>query len=77
VYGEAVVKGYRKVVRFIRAAGDERDFRAMRSLNFENLKGNRCHQHSFRLNDQWRLIVEIKEGNPKNVIEVVDIEDYH
>jgi proteic killer suppression protein len=76
-YGLPIIKAFRKVVRFIKSAGDERDFRAMRSLNFEKLKGNRSHQHSFRLNDQWRLIVEIKEGTPKNKIEVVDIEDYH
>ena len=76
-YGKAIVKAFRKVVNFIRCAGDERDFRVMRSLRFEKLKGDRSHQHSLRLNDQWRLIVEIKEGTPKNTIEVIDIEDCH
>lgn len=76
-YGIAIVKAFRKVVNFIRCAVDERDFRAMRSLNFENLKGDRSHQYSLRLNAQWRLIVEIKEGKPKNIIVIVDIEDYH
>ena len=32
----AVVKAFRKVMQFIRAAADERDFFAMRSLHFEN-----------------------------------------
>jgi len=30
-----------------------------------------------RLNDQWRLIIEIKAATPKNIILVIDIEDYH
>jgi toxin HigB-1 len=76
-YAAAVVNGFRKVMRFVRSAVDERDFRAMRSLNFEKLKGDRSHQHSLRLNDQWRLIVEIQKGNPKNTIVVIGIEDYH
>jgi proteic killer suppression protein len=76
-YSLAIVRAFKKVLNFIRAAADERDFRTMRSLNFERLKGNRQHQHSLRLNRQWRLVIEIKEGNPKNVIVVVGIEDYH
>lgn len=76
-FGIAIVRGYRKVMRFIRAAGDERDFRAMRSLNFEKLKGARDHQYSLRINDQWRLILELKKASPKNVVIVIGIEDYH
>ena len=76
-FGKEVVRGYRKVMRFVRSAVDERDFRAMRSLNFEKLKGDRSHQHSLRLNQQWRLIIEIRKSEPKNVILVIAIEDYH
>jgi toxin HigB-1 len=76
-FGVVVVRGYRKVMRFIRSAGDERDFRAMRSLNFEKLKGDRDHQYSLRINNQWRLIIEIKKASPKNIIVVMSIEDYH
>lgn len=64
-------------LQFIRVAPDERDFYAMRSLRFEKLKGNRSHQYSMRLNDQWRLILEVKPGQPKNTVVVVAIEDYH
>lgn len=76
-YGAPIVRAFRKVMRFVRSATDERDFRAMRSLNFEKLQGNRSHQYSLRLNIQWRLIVEIKAATPKNVIVVVSLEDYH
>jgi len=76
-YGLEVVRGFRKVMRFIRSAEDERDFRNMRSLRFERLKGDRDHQHSIRINRQWRLIVELRQCSPKNVVVVQDIEDYH
>jgi proteic killer suppression protein len=76
-HARPIVRAYRKVLRFIRAARDERDFRQMRSLNFEKLKGDRSHQYSLRLNQQWRLIVEIRDGESGNVIFVVGIEDYH
>jgi proteic killer suppression protein len=76
-FGIAIVRGYRKLMRFIRAAGDERDFRAMRSLNFEKLKGDRDHQYSLRIDAQWRLIIELRKASPKNVVIVVSIEDYH
>lgn len=63
--------------RFIRAATDERDFYAMKSLHFEKLKGKRSRQYSMRLNDQWRLILEMEgKGNDK-VLVIVAIEDYH
>lgn len=75
-HSEAVVTAFRKRVQFIRAAKDERDFYAWRSLHFEKLKGDRTHQYSMRLNKQWRLILELEDTAPKTVI-IVNIEDYH
>ena len=72
-----VVKRYRKVIGLIKAAADERDLYAFRGLRFEKLKGKRQHQHSLRLNDQWRLIVEIRGEAPQKKIGVVEIADYH
>lgn len=76
-FAEAIVRGFRKALNFIRRCRDERDFRQMRSMTYEKLKGNRKHQHSVRINDQWRLIFTIKKAQPTNVIVVVAIEDYH
>ena len=73
----AVVRGYRKVLNWIRQAKDERDLRAMKSLRFERLKGARKHQYSMRLNIQYRLIVEIRERKGHRTVVVVAIEDYH
>lgn len=35
------------------------------------------HQHSMRLNDQWRLIFELEGKKAAKVIAIVAIEDYH
>ena len=72
-----IVKTYRKRVWVIRNASEEREFYGFKSWHFEKLKGKRSHQHSIRLNKQWRLIIEIMDMKPSNVIEIIKIEDYH
>lgn len=72
-----VAKAYRKRLQLIRAAINELDFRSWKSLHFEKLKGNRQHQRSMRLNDQWRLVLEIQEDADARVVWIVGIEDYH
>jgi proteic killer suppression protein len=76
-HSSVIVKAFRKRMQFIRDSVDERDFHSMRSLNFERLKGKRSNQHSMRLNDQWRLIVELHGEAPNKTVVVVSIEDYH
>ena len=49
-------------MQMIRAASDERTFYELKSLHFEKLKGDRSHQHSMRLNKQWRFIVEFEHA---------------
>ena len=73
----AVVKMFRKRIQYIRAADDERSFYAMRSLRFEKLRGDRKGQYSMRLNDQWRLILELQKSGKQTVAELVSVEDYH
>jgi len=76
-FPEGVVEAFRARMNFIRQAVDERDFRPLRSWNFEKLRGDRDGQWSIRLNKKYRLIVEIEEGKPKNTIVIVEIVDYH
>lgn len=75
-YPPGIGKAFRKRMQFIRAAGDERDL-YVRQHRFEKLQGKRQHQYSMRLNDQWRLILEIEGDNPNKIIWIVAIEDYH
>ena len=76
-FGDGIVKAYRKRMQQIRAATDERTFYAYRALHFEKLQGSREGQYSMRLNDQWRLIVELRGEAPKKTVYVVEIVDYH
>jgi proteic killer suppression protein len=74
----AVVRLFRRAMRLIRDATDERDIRnTYGPKNFYPLQGDRSHQHALRLGRQWRLILEIQKSSPKNRIRVIAIEDYH
>ena len=75
---QALVKAYRNKINIIRQAVDERLFYAIKSLHFERLEGKRKHQHSIRLNNKYRLIVELVDHKPKNkAVRIVEITDYH
>ncbi len=76
-HGASVVRALRKLVQVIQAAPDERTLRGMRSLHLEKLKGPKAHQHSMKLDDQWRLVIEIEGKGPEKVVAIVSIEDYH
>jgi proteic killer suppression protein len=71
------VRGFRKVMGWIRSADDERDFYALKGLHYEKLKGSRTHQRSMRLNDQFRLILELEQTADGKRMVVISIEDYH
>ena len=76
-FSREIVRAYRKCLQIIRNAPDERVFYNLKSLHFEKLKGDRAHQHSMRLNKQWRLIIEFEGAAPNKLVAVVSIEDYH
>lgn len=58
-------------------ARDERDLYALKGLRYEKLKGDRGHQHSIRLNRQYRLIIERRRDEQGRYLLMIDIEDYH
>lgn len=55
------------------AATSLEDLRSLRGNRLEALKGNRNGQFSIRINDQYRICFEWREGNAYNV----EIIDYH
>lgn len=75
-YSTAVVRGFRKVLWRIRNAHDERDLWT-NATRFEKLAGRRQHEHSLRVNDQFRLVIRLEEQRGTKVVVVVAIEDYH
>ncbi len=49
------------------------DLRIPPANRLEKLSGDRDGQHSIRINDQWRICFEWREGSAYNV----EITDYH
>jgi proteic killer suppression protein len=76
-YEPAVVDAFFSLMARIDAAIDERDLRQLKSRRLEKLKGDRAGQYSMRLNDQWRLILEITEDEQGKRLLVIEITDYH
>lgn len=72
-----LVKAFRKRMQSVRAATSEMDLAAVRGNRFEKLKGNRSHQYSVRLNDQYRLILEFEGSGQARTLVIIAIEDYH
>lgn len=64
-----------KRLRVLEAADRIEALMALPSNRFESLTGRRKGQYSIRINEQWRICFEWKEGaeGPENV----EITDYH
>lgn len=76
-YSIALIKAFQNKLVLLRSAPDERTLRNWKSLHFEKLKGERKGQYSIRLNDQWRLIIELDDETSPKKIRLLAIEDYH
>jgi toxin HigB-1 len=76
-YATGIGTIFRRRMQTIDAATDERTFYSLKSLRFEKLKGKRDHQYSMRLNDQWRLVLELEGKGKDKVVALISIEDYH
>lgn len=73
----SLVRAYRRAVGYIMEAQDGRVIREMKSFHIEKLRGRRSHQHSLRLNRQFRLIIELDDKGLEKVVTIVAVEDYH
>ncbi len=60
-------------VRLLNQAKDFSDLRAPPGNRLEALKGARAGQYSIRVNDQWRICFNWRDGGPADV----EIVDYH
>ena len=72
-----VVKKFRNRINRIQQAVNRTDLYALKSLRLEKLKGQRQQQYSMRLNDQYRLIVEFRKESGKEIVNIIEIGDYH
>jgi proteic killer suppression protein len=68
-----VRKAALKKLQMLNAAGALGDLALPSGNRLERLKGDRERQHSIRINDQYRVCFEWREGNAYEV----EITDYH
>jgi proteic killer suppression protein len=73
----AVVLAVRRKIRVLRQAFDERDLYAMKSLHYEKLQGELGGIRSLRINDQWRLLVEIDQACDPLEIVIKEISNHY
>jgi toxin HigB-1 len=69
----AIERQARKKLLVLNAAGALNDLRSPPGNRLEALKRDRIGQHSIRINDQWRICFEWRDGGAENV----EIVDYH
>lgn len=60
-------------LELIHAANDVKDLRIPPGNRLERLVGDRCGQHSIRVNAQWRICFVCREGGADDV----ELVDYH
>ena len=63
----------RRKLRMLNNAQSLSDLRVPPGNRLEALRGDRAGQHSIRINDQWRICFEWREGDAFDV----EIVDYH
>ena len=73
----AVIKTARARLVQLEAAQDERDLRALKSLNYKKKQASPDERRSIRINDQYRIEFTLSEADNPPVITIVEIGDTH
>jgi proteic killer suppression protein len=70
---QAIERQARRKLLYLHSVRNLQDLSRPPGNKLEALKGNRKGQHSIRINDQWRICFQWRDGNAFNV----EIVDYH
>ena len=76
-YDRDLVRQFRRVMLLIRSVPNESELYKYPSRHFEKLKGTRQHQHSLRLNKNWRLVVEIVKSARASHLRIIEITNHY
>jgi len=76
-FGREIIKQYKKKIQILISITKVQQLRQYRGLNFEYLKGNRKGECSIRLNDQYRLLFNIKNENRIEIIWINEISKHY
>jgi proteic killer suppression protein len=75
-FATQMLKAYRKKLNSLRATVDERDLWNNKGLNFEKYHAV-PGQYSIRLNDQYRILLEMEGEAPNKTLVIVAITDHY
>jgi len=75
-YPSGIAETFIRRVRSIEAAKDERDLRALKSLHFEKLHGEK-NRFSIRLNKAWRLILTFENDKDGKIVVIIEINNHY
>lgn len=70
-FQKSLIQRYKNRIILLESIEKIRDLYSFKSLHFEKLKGERSHQSSIRLNEQYRLIIQQKN---EKVLKILIIE---
>lgn len=70
---QAIERQARRKLLYLHSVRNLKDLSQPPGNKLESLKGDRKGQHSIRINDQWRVCFEWRDGDAFNV----EIVDYH
>jgi toxin HigB-1 len=70
---EAIERTAQRKLEMVNAAHELRDLSAVPGNRLEKLGGKREGQYSIRINDQWRVCFDWRDGDAYNA----EITDYH
>jgi proteic killer suppression protein len=72
-----VINKFFAVMSYVADAIDERDLRSVPGFHFEKLQGDRAGLYSLRINQQFRLVFAFKDEDGEQIMEVIELTDYH
>lgn len=75
-YPQGILDVFIRRVRTIEGDRDERDLRALKSLHFEKLRGERS-KYSIRLNKGWRPILTIEKDKDGKIVVLIEINNHY
>jgi plasmid maintenance system killer protein len=72
-FSQIVVGLYRSRLQLLRAAQDEQDLKALKSLSFLPLPQRSPPQHAIRLDDVHTLVVELQQLPSRVALNIVEV----
>ena len=76
-FGKDIIKQFKRKIEILMSIKNITQLKEFKSLSFEFLKGNRKGECSIRLNQQYRLIFEIKNKDELEIIMVHEISKHY